>query len=436
MVESISQSQMGSAPEKKTQVNTTHKTDRIDIDRQPSREVYSIAYALPGQVGFCIPRISRDERYLGRVVALLKAETGVTSVQVNSTAASVAVSYKSGLMSDFEMRSHLIDLIQSAAVQLATIQPTNSYSEAQSANSTGAKQRAKVVYSITYALPGQVGFCIPRISRDEKYLERLVALLKAEAGVNNVQINITAASVVVIYKSGILSDVEMRSHLMNLIQSGIDLPATSQSSNSFPINNQTKNTKEQDKEKLATLPMSSRSQVKGHSHAIARSAEHASTDFHKSGKQGTEVAPSRKGDRLGKFFNLRKQPVEEHSHASVLPVSPSDQKSSAPPAKTDEQAKQPAKVAYSVAHAIPGRVRFRVPRIAEDPKYVQRLEALLKADPTVIEQRVNPCAASIAITYKSAVKPNTQKRDRSVVEAAAVTHLASLLESANDVAVA
>ncbi|WP_026733228.1 hypothetical protein [Fischerella sp. PCC 9605] len=429
--------QLGSAPEKKTQVNTTHKTDRIDIDRQPSREVYSIAYALPGQVGFCIPRISRDERYLGRVVALLKAETGVTSVQVNSTAASVAVSYKSGLMSDFEMRSHLIDLIQSAAVQLATIQPTNSYSQAQSANSTGAKQLAKVVYSITYALPGQVGFCIPRISRDEKYLERLVALLKAEAGVNNVQINITATSVVVIYKSGILSDFEMRSHLINLIQSGIDQPATSQSSNSFPINNQIKNTKEQDKEKLTTLPMSSRSQVTGHSNAIARSAENGcSRDANKSGNQSTAVAPSQKGDRLGKFFNLRKQPVEEHSHASVLPVSASDQKSTAPPAKTDEQAKQPAKVAYSVAHAIPGRVRFRVPRIAEDPKYVQRLEALLKADPTVIEQRVNPCAASIAITYKSAVKPNTQKRDRSVVEAAAVTHLASLLESANDVAVA
>ncbi|MCX7596087.1 MAG: hypothetical protein N2235_20490 [Fischerella sp.] len=299
------------------------------------------------------------------------------------------------------------------------------------------RQLPKEIYSIAYALPGQVGFCVPRISKDEKYLERLVALLKAEAGVNDVQINITAASVVVIYKSGILSDSQMRSHLINLIQSGIiDLPATSQSANSFPINSQIKNLKQQDKEKLATLPLSSHSHVTANSQAISHAGENHPTGVNNKGKQIPEVVPSRKGDRLGKFFNLKKQHVEEPSHASVLPVSASVQEPTVPPAKKDEQAKQPAKVAYSIAHAIPGRVRFRVPRIAEDPKYVQRLEALLKADPAVIDQRVNRCAASIAITYKSAVKPNIQKRDRSIVEAAAVTHLASLLESASHVAVA
>jgi Heavy metal associated domain 2 len=95
-------------------------------------------------------------------------------------------------------------------------------------------------------------------------------------------------------------------------------------------------------------------------------------------------------------------------------------------------AKQPAKVAYSIAHSIPGRVRFRVPRIVEDPKYAQRLEASLEAEPTVIKERINRLTGSITITYKSPLKHNTQKPDRK----AAISHLASLLENATDVALA
>lgn len=106
------------------------------------------------------------------------------------------------------------------------------------------------------------------------------------------------------------------------------------------------------------------------------------------------------------------------------------------PQKTEHKAKQADnKVDYSIAHVIPGRIRFHVPRIARDPKYVQCLEALLKADPTVIDERVNRDAGSIVITYKSAVKANTRDPDRNVLQAA-ISHLVNLLQSASDVVVA
>ncbi len=59
------------------------------------------------------------------------------------------------------------------------------------------------------------------------------------------------------------------------------------------------------------------------------------------------------------------------------------------------------KVAYSVVHAIPGRIRFNVPRIAKDGAYAKRLERLINTEPHVTSVRVNSDAASIAIAYES-----------------------------------
>ncbi|WP_315789214.1 hypothetical protein [Fischerella sp. JS2] len=408
-----------SIPEKKTQGRVTQQSDRTE-ERSP-REVYSITYAMPGQVGFCVPRISRDQSYLERLVKLLKAEALVTDVQVNSTAASVVVTYKSGEMSDSEMRSHLIDLIQSGIKEPATIQPVNSYLKTQKPTELGM---VKEIYSITYAMPGQVGFCVPRISTDEKYQERLVKLLKAEALVTKVQINITAASIVVMYKSGVISDSEMRSHLVNLIQSSTAEPATIQPTNSYPTVSHIEHRQQQDEEKLPVLPASSPTSVSRHFNVTAvKKITVATITEHKfllSRKLPKEIEEGRRLDWMG---------------IQVLPVSSSRPKSVVPPQKTEQQAKQSAKVAYSIAHVIPGRIRFHVPRIAKDPKYVQHLEALLKADPTVIGERINRAAASVVITYKSAVKANTKDRDRSVLEAA-ISHLANLLQCASDVAVA
>jgi Heavy metal associated domain 2 len=59
------------------------------------------------------------------------------------------------------------------------------------------------------------------------------------------------------------------------------------------------------------------------------------------------------------------------------------------------------KVNYSVVHAIPGRIRFHVPRIAKDAAYGKRLERLIKQEADVTSVRVNSDAASIAIAYQS-----------------------------------
>ncbi|NMG20961.1 HMA2 domain-containing protein [Brasilonema bromeliae] len=73
--------------------------------------------------------------------------------------------------------------------------------------------------------------------------------------------------------------------------------------------------------------------------------------------------------------------------------------------KSIEAAAQPAKIAYSVVHAIPGRIRLNVPRVARDRAYARRLERLLKTEPQVTNVRVNCDAASVAITYGSAEIP-------------------------------
>ncbi len=427
-----------STPEKKTQVKVTQQTDHTE--QKSPQEVYSITYAMSGQVGLCIPRISRDSRYVERLEKLLKAETLVTNVQINSTAASVVVTYNTGEITDEKMRSHLTHLIQSAAQEPVTIQPGNSDSQTSQRQSGQIKftqlEQVKEAYSITYAMPGQVGFCVPRISRDEKYQERLVKLLKAEALVTKVQINITAASIVVIYKSGVMSDYEMRSHLVNLIQSGKEQPVKIQPTNSYLTVNQRENVQKRDQEKLPVLSASS------HPPATRRFNATAVQEIAVATITECKFLPSRNLPQV----SINKQASSEiHkggnqssclSTTKILPASSSRPDSAVLPQKTEHKPKQPAnKVAYKIAHVIPGRIRFHVPRITRDPQYVQCLEALLKADPTVIGERVNRAAGSIVINYKSAVKANTRDSDRSVLEAA-ISHLANLLQSASDVAVA
>ncbi|GAX43458.1 hypothetical protein NIES4075_44720 [Tolypothrix sp. NIES-4075] len=239
---------------------------------------------------------------------------------------------------------------------------------------------AKVVYSITYALPGQVGFCIPQISEDPKYLQRLLALLANEPLVISQQINInniTGGSIVITYNCGVMSDVEMRSHLSNLIQFAGNVQVLPATANQFKLYPVAKN-------------LEDKQDTKPERQAFSLSSLDASVSKTKSNSVSST-----------------------HSQLVI------------------QQTKQPTKVAYSVAHAIPGRVRFRIPQIASDPKYVQRLKALLKSDSTVTSERVNSAAVSIVITYKTGMMRDSHKRVQSFLSAA-ISHLASLIQSAND----
>ncbi|RCJ18835.1 HMA2 domain-containing protein [Nostoc sp. ATCC 53789] len=246
---------------------------------------------------------------------------------------------------------------------------------------------SRVVYSIICAFPGQVAFCIPQISEDPKYVERLVALLANEPLVIDRQVNnTTVGSIAITYKSDTVSDVDMRSHLANLIQLAGN-----------------------EKVVLATA-----NQLKPHSALVA-----------------TEDRQDRKP-----AMQPQKQKSATFSLSSAdASISKTKSNSVSSADSVIQQARKPAKVAYSIAHAIPGRVRFRVPRIACDPKYVQRLEALLKSDSTVTSERVNSAARSVVITYKTGMMRDSQKRVQSFL-LAAISHLINLIESANDPATA
>lgn len=82
-------------------------------------------------------------------------------------------------------------------------------------------------------------------------------------------------------------------------------------------------------------------------------------------------------------------------------------------------------VTYSVVHTIPGRLRFRVPRLRCDADYAKRLEVLLTADALVKNVRVNPAAMSVAVTYKSAKVDDAKMR----------SHLHDLIQAASEVVV-
>jgi Cu2+-exporting ATPase len=67
-----------------------------------------------------------------------------------------------------------------------------------------------------------------------------------------------------------------------------------------------------------------------------------------------------------------------------------------------------AVVAWSLAHAIPGRVRFRVPRLASDLHYAQRLQMLIESDVRVAGVRISSAAASITVNYETKLVKDAQ----------------------------
>ncbi|MGK7917900.1 MAG: HMA2 domain-containing protein [Prochloraceae cyanobacterium] len=54
---------------------------------------------------------------------------------------------------------------------------------------------------------------------------------------------------------------------------------------------------------------------------------------------------------------------------------------------------------YTIAHAVPGRVRLKMPQLAIDADFARRLKQALDADEYVNRVRINPPAASVAINY-------------------------------------
>jgi Heavy metal associated domain 2 len=84
-----------------------------------NNEFYRIAHAIPGRIRFYIPQIAKDSEYRNKLKEEIEESNfKITEVRINKGAASVAINYQSTKISDEEMRSHLINLIQSVSKQV------------------------------------------------------------------------------------------------------------------------------------------------------------------------------------------------------------------------------------------------------------------------------------------------------------------------------
>lgn len=84
------------------------------------------------------------------------------------------------------------------------------------------------------------------------------------------------------------------------------------------------------------------------------------------------------------------------------------------------------KIPHAIVHAIPGRIRLRIPRLRYDPEYARRLEILLQADSSLVTTvRLKPAAASIAVTYNPKKISEFQLRQ----------HLSHLIQAAGELVV-
>ena len=86
-------------------------------------------------------------------------------------------------------------------------------------------------------------------------------------------------------------------------------------------------------------------------------------------------------------------------------------------------------VAYQIVHEIPGRIRFRIPRLATDLDYAHRLTVLTQADTKVTDVRVNTAAASVALSYDIGLICDEKMRTQGMENAR--SHLISLIQTAS-----
>ncbi|KAF3890688.1 MULTISPECIES: HMA2 domain-containing protein [Nostocales] len=86
---------------------------------------------------------------------------------------------------------------------------------------------------------------------------------------------------------------------------------------------------------------------------------------------------------------------------------------------------QPERISYSVAHAIPGRIRFRIPRLVKDSTYAKKLQQVMEFDSKIKKVRVNPAAASIVIDYSREMVRDEEMR----------SHLIHLIQTAPNIAI-
>ncbi|QDL12031.1 hypothetical protein DP114_32725 [Brasilonema sennae CENA114] len=349
--------------------------------------------------------------------------------------------------------------------QLASHSSRESQVVEQQTSYPTAKVYCAIAYSIIYATSASVGFCVPDISVNPTYVQRLLTLLACDPRVISHKVNQNAGSIVIDYQPGV-PDVQMRLCLASIIEFAgkpEEKPVSSSSVPQAAARPSVAQEKENAYEPVGANVLSSPelvSKEKDNGYEPVGANVLSSPELVRMEKENAYEPVGANVLSSPELVKKEKENCYEPVGANVLSdpelvsmetsldskletaqVSPSSQlkgadkiptlskQSNHTPDKTYHKAKQPAKVAYSIAHAIPGRVRFRIPRIAKDSKYVQRLEALLKGDPLVTGKRVNSAAASIVITYKSGIMPNSKKPSLNLLEQV-ISYLSTLIQSA------
>lgn len=105
-----------------------------------------------------------------------------------------------------------------------------------------------------------------------------------------------------------------------------------------------------------------------------------------------------------------------------------------PPARTRSCASQPSSdkpVMYELVHWISGRIRLRIPRLAYDAKFAQRLSETVMSLPGLKEARISATSASLVVTYR--VDPvDTARRGPHAADQAVLPPLLECIRSAAD----
>lgn len=65
-----------------------------------------------------------------------------------------------------------------------------------------------------------------------------------------------------------------------------------------------------------------------------------------------------------------------------------------------------------IVHAIPGRIRLRVPKLVKNAEYAQQLQEVLSTDSSVTNLRISDRVGSVAISYYTNGMPDAAVRDR------------------------
>lgn len=96
------------------QGKTPHKNTSPNLDRQPQKIAYSIVHNISGRIRFRIPRLANDSEYADQLKLAIESDSRITNVRINPTTASLVVNYQTSKDLDKQMRSHLVNLIQTA----------------------------------------------------------------------------------------------------------------------------------------------------------------------------------------------------------------------------------------------------------------------------------------------------------------------------------